>query len=370
MVEVEHELLQIAFTHLAVTDSDVCFGHEFADGLSRLFDGLYGVVDEVVLSATPDFPQAGFAHHGFVPLQNEGLHGQTLRGRRRNQGQIAQAAHGHVQGPGNGRRGQCENVDLGAQSLEFFLVADPETMLLVDHHQAQVLEPHFSLQQSLCGDDDVDGACVDAREGGLRFLVAAKARQALDPNRPIGESVGEGGVVLLGEQGGGYEDGDLFAGLDGDEGGAQRDLGLAETHIAANDPVHRLVGLEIGEHLLDGGGLVGRFLEGKAGFKGAVFGVAGEHLRALPSGPARVQIQELRGDVANALRRLAARLLPLLAAQLMERRGFGRRTRVAILSAEMQRLHGNIQLVAVRAEPSSTRNSPVYPATSMVCNPT
>src|SRR6266478_3917284 len=42
---------------------------------------------------------------------------------------------------------------------------------------------------------------------------------------------------------------------------------------------------------------------------------------------------------------LAARLLPLLAAEFVERRGFGRRSGVA--GHEVQRLHGNIQFVAV-----------------------
>ena len=99
------------------------------------------------------------------------------------------------------------------------------------------------------------------------------------------------------------------------------------------------------EHLLDGGGLIGGLLEGEAGLEGAIFGLAGQHLRALPGGAARIQIQQFRGDVADALRRLAARLLPLLAAELVQRRGFGRRAGVA--RHQVQRLHRNIQLVAV-----------------------
>jgi hypothetical protein len=44
---------------------------------------------------------------------------------------------------------------------------------------------------------------------------------------------------------------------------------------------------------------------------------------------ARVQVEQFGGDVADALRRLAARLLPLVAAELVQRRGLGRRAGVA-----------------------------------------
>jgi hypothetical protein len=68
-------------------------------------------------------------------------------------------------------------------------------------------------------------------------------------------------------------------------------------------------------------------------------------LRALPGGAAGIQIQEFGGDVANALRRLAPRFLPLFAAELVQRGGFGRRAGVA--RHQMQRLHRHVQLVAV-----------------------
>ena len=99
-------------------------------------------------------------------------------------------------------------------------------------------------------------------------------------------------------------------------------------------------------HLFDGGGLVGGLLEGEAGLEGAVFGLAGQHARALPGGAARIQIEQFGGDVADALRGFAARLLPLIAAELVQRRGFRRRAGVA--RYQMQRLDRNIQLVAVR----------------------
>ena len=101
-------------------------------------------------------------------------------------------------------------------------------------------------------------------------LAGAETRQALDAHRPIGEAVDEGRVMLLGEQRRRDEHRHLLAGLHGDEGGAQRDLCLAEAHVAADHPVHGLARLHVGEHLVDGCGLIGGFLETKSRLEAAI----------------------------------------------------------------------------------------------------
>ena len=58
MIEIEHELFEIALAHLAVADGDVRLRHQFADGLRGLLDGLDGVVDEVDLAAAANLAQA------------------------------------------------------------------------------------------------------------------------------------------------------------------------------------------------------------------------------------------------------------------------------------------------------------------------
>ena len=136
-------------------------------------------------------------------------------------------------------------------------------------------------------------------------------------------------MVLLRQQRRGHQDRYLLAGLYGDKGGAQGHFGFAEAYIAADDAIHGLVGFQIRDHLFDGGCLIRSFFKGEACLECAVFRFARQHPRAQPCGSARVQIQQLCSDIANALRRLAARLLPLLAAQLMQRRRFRRRPRIA-----------------------------------------
>ena len=72
-------------------------------------------------------------------------------------------------------------------------------------------------------------------------------------------------VVLAREQGRRRDDHGLLAVDRGGEGGAQRNLGLAETDVAADQPVHRPAGGEIVERRLDRALLVRRLLIGKAG---------------------------------------------------------------------------------------------------------
>ncbi len=155
-------------------------------------------------------------------------------------------------------------MHFGAQRLELFLVAHAEAMFFVDDDEPEVLEPHVGVQQPMRGDHDVDGAAFDAFEHGIRLLAGAEARKRLDAHRPVGEAIAEVVGVLFGEQRGGHQHGDLLSGLRGDERSAHRHFGLAEADVAAHHAIHRLLGREIGQHLADRLGLVGRFLEREA----------------------------------------------------------------------------------------------------------
>ena len=88
------------------------------------------------------------------------------------------------------------------------------------------------------------------------FLAGDEARGLGDLHRQAAEALGEGLEVLAGEQRGRHHDRHLLAGKHGDEGRAQRHLGLAEADIAADQPVHGPPAREIVEHGVDAGDLV------------------------------------------------------------------------------------------------------------------
>ena len=164
-------------------------------------------------------------------------------------------------------------------------------------------------------DDDVDGAVGESFERRLHFLRRAEARQLGDLDRPLAEAVGDVLVVLLGQQRRRRQDGDLLAAGDGDEGGAQRDLGLAEADVAADEPVHRPRRDHVLDHGVDRRVLVGRLLEAEARREGLVVVRLEAEGEALARGPARVQVEQLGGGVAHLLGGLAPGLVPLAGAE-------------------------------------------------------
>ena len=111
---------------------------------------------------------------------------------------------------------------------------------------------------SICA---VGEALLDLLQVGVRD----QARGLRDLHRKAAEALGEGLVVLARQQRGRHDDRDLLAADRGDEGGAQRDLGLAEADVAADQPVHRLAGAEIVEHGVDRAQLVLGLVIGEAG---------------------------------------------------------------------------------------------------------
>jgi hypothetical protein len=217
-------------------------------------------------------------------------------------------------------------------------------VLLVDDHQAQALELHVAGKQLVRADDDVDLAAGELFDDLGRFLGAPEARELRDLHRPLGEAVAEGLQVLLGEERGGAQDHHLLAVGDRDERRAQCDLGLAEADIAAHQAVHRLARDHVGHHGLDGRRLVDRFLEAEAVGEGLEVVLLDGKRMSQPRCALGIQREQLRRGVAHLLRGARLGLVPLAAAELVQRRLLGLRAAVAADDAELRDRH--IQLVA------------------------
>ena len=151
--------------------------------------------------------------------------------------------------------------------------------------------------------------------------------------------------MLLGEQRGRAEHGDLLAVGDRDEGGAQRHLGLAEADVAADQAVHRLARLHVLDHGGDGRRLVGRFLEAEAvgeGFEIVLLEVEGV---ALARGAWGVEMQQFGGGVAHLLGGLLLGLFPLAGAERVQRRALG--IGAAVARDDVQLRHRHVERGAV-----------------------
>ena len=107
-------------------------------------------------------------------------------------------------------------------------------------------------------------AVGEAFLGLLRFGRRDQPRQSPDLDREAVEALDEVACNAGGRAGWSGDQRDLPARHRRDEGGAQRDLGLAEADVAADQPVHRLACFEVVENVLDRAVLVVGLLIGKA----------------------------------------------------------------------------------------------------------
>ena len=130
---------------------------------------------------------------------------------------------------------------------------------------------HVLREQAVRADDDVDLArpCSPRRVSSCSFFVW-KRDSAAHRDRVARHARLEGAEVLLREHRRRAEDRDLLAGHGDAERRADRDLGLAEADVAADEAVHRPRGLEVLVHVVDGARLVGRLVEGERRLEGAV----------------------------------------------------------------------------------------------------
>ena len=123
-----------------------------------------------------------------------------------------------------------------------------------------------SCKQPVGADDAVDLAAGQSVDHPLGLLVRQEAAERLDADRVAGEAIGERVAVLRHEQRRRGEHGDLLAVLDRLERGADGDLGLAETDVAAQQAIHRVRPLHVDLDIVDGDALIGCLDEREAIF--------------------------------------------------------------------------------------------------------
>ena len=136
---------------------------------------------------------------------------------------------------------------------------DAEALLLVDDEQAEILEADVLLQELVCADDEIDLASAQIVERFLLLIGRAEAREHVDRHREGAEAARCRDVMLLGQNGGRHQNGDLLAVENALHRRAQRDFGLAEAHVAAEQPVHRRGRLHVVLDLVDAAELIVRF---------------------------------------------------------------------------------------------------------------
>ena len=150
--------VQLLLGHLAVGDAHPCAGHHLADMGGCRLDVVHTVVKIVDLTAPGQLLLHGFGEDDVIVFQHECLHRLALDGRLLDGGEVADAAHGHVQGAGDGGGREGQHINADEVLLQLLLMLDAEALLLVDDDKAEVVEADVLGEETVGADDDVHAA--------------------------------------------------------------------------------------------------------------------------------------------------------------------------------------------------------------------
>ena len=167
--------VQLFLSHLAVGDAHPRPGYHLADMGGTGLDVVHPVVQVVDLTAPGQLLLHGFGEDDVIVFQHERLHRLALDGRLLDGGEVADAAHGHVQGAGDGGGREGQHVHADEVLFQLLLVLDAETLLLVDDDKAQVVEPDVLGEEAVGADDDVHAAGLQAPQGLFLLLSGTEA---------------------------------------------------------------------------------------------------------------------------------------------------------------------------------------------------
>ena len=199
-------------------------------------------------------------------------------------------------------------------------MGDAKAVLFVDDEQTEVAKDDLLLEKPVGADDDVDFACGEPLHDRTGLLCRREPGKGFDPHGIALEALAKGRRMLLAQNRGGDEHGDLFAIEGSPETSADRDFGLSVADIAADQPVHGSRMLHARQHVLDGGALVRRFFEGKGGLEFLEVGVSGRKRKTGGDFARSVHGQKFRGHVAERFLDLVASLLPGLSTETVNAR--------------------------------------------------
>ena len=136
---------------------------------------------------------------------------------------------------------------------------------------------------------------------------------------------------------------DLMPGHRRDEGRTQGNLGLAETDVAANQPVHRLARRQIGQHVVDRRILIVGFLPRKAFDELIIAGLIGLQHWGMAQRAQRRGLEQFVRNRADAFLEPALALLPAFAAEPVKR---GKFVIAAIAAEHVDIFDRHVELIA------------------------
>ncbi len=221
-----------------MTDADTRLRSHLLDVPRTGKDAFHAIVHEVNLSAAAQFLLQRGSNEVVVEVGHYGVNGKAVLWRGLNDAKVPKAQQGHVQGAWNGRGRHGQRIHVLPQLLEPFFVPNAEALLLVNNHQAQIVEFDIRGEQAVGADDDVRAPVGKVFERLLNFLGAAEATYQIDAHREGSEATLKGLKVLEAQDSSGSEHGNLLAVAQSFEGSAHGHFRFAVANVATKQTIH------------------------------------------------------------------------------------------------------------------------------------
>ena len=114
------------------------------------------------LTTSEALTQQRLAQRHRIERRDVGAHGKPIHRGRCNQRHLAHARHSELQRTGNGCRADCKHVDVFANLLQTLFMLHTEMLLLVDDQQPEIGKVDRLSEESVCADDNIDIALLEA----------------------------------------------------------------------------------------------------------------------------------------------------------------------------------------------------------------
>ena len=224
-------------------------------------------------------------------------------------------------------------------------MGNAEALLLVDDQQPQVVKLQVLLQKLVGADQQVHLSRLGPGQNVPHLGGGPEPGEHLDVHREGPEPVHRRGIVLLGQDGGGHQNGGLLAVQNALHHRPQGHLGLAVAHVAAQQPVHGPGLLHIGLDVPDGLELVVGLRVGEGVLKLLLPGAVRREGMACQPLALGIQPDQALGQILGGGLGLAGGLGPLGAPQLIELGALVVLAGADVLADQVQRRGRNVQHV-------------------------
>ena len=299
-------------------DADMRFRHQLVNLRGNRSDVLHSVMHVEHLATAQQLTPDRSSDLSILIRANVSKHRQAVFRRRGQRGHFTNARNGHLQRTRNRRCRQTQHIHIGTQRLQRLFVFDTETLLLIDDDQSQILEFDLRPKQFVRTDHHIDGTVFKSLDGVVDLLGGLETAHRPYFHRESFKTFGERLEMLLHQQCGRHQHSHLFGILHRLECGTYGDFGFAESHVAANQAIHRHGLFHIGFDFVDGSQLIGGFLVWESVFQfflpRGVF-AEGIPLHALTC---RIQFDQIFGDFVHMLTCFRLGSSPIGSAQFVE----------------------------------------------------